>query len=308
MATNTYSGLTAEQKTFYNRTLLSRLTPNLFYAKYGQKKPLPKNEGDTVNFRRFNSLAPATTPLTEGTTPEGSSLSVTAVTAKVNQYGDFVAISDKLDLAGIDPVLTESAQVLGEAAALTVDSIVRDEIVNGTNVVYAGGKTSNSALTAEDVLTGNDVKKAVRTLRKADAKPASGEYYIGIIDPDVAFDLMNDPLWQDVSKYNGGEKIMKGEVGKLHGVKFVTTTNTKVAKGGSGSSVDVHSVIIIGKDAYGIVDLEGGSNAKMIVKGFGSAGTADPLDQRATAGYKLFFTAKRLQELALCRIECAASA
>lgn len=308
MATNTYTTLTAEQKTFYNRTLLSRLTPNLFYAKYGQKKPLPKNEGDTVNFRRFNALQPATTALTEGVTPTGSSLSVTAVTAQVAQYGDFVEISDKLDMVGIDPVLTETAEVLGEAAALTVDTVVRNQIINGTNVIYAGGKASTATLTASDVLTGDEVKKAVRTLRKANAKPHSGGYYIGIIDPDMAYDLMEDPLWQDVSKYNGGEQIMKGEVGKIHGVKFVVTTNTNLHKGGAENKLDIHDALIVGADAYGVVDVEGGSKPEMIVKDFGSAGTSDPLDQRATAGYKLFFTAKRLQELALCRIECAVTA
>ena len=175
MATNTIATLTAENKTFYNRTLLKRLVPNLVYAKYGQKKPMPKNEGDTVNFRRFNSLAAATTALTEGTTPSGSSLSVTAITATVKQYGDFVEISDKLDLVGIDPVLTETSQVLGEAAALTVDTIVRNEIINGTTVVYAAGRANTNAITSADVLTSSDIKKAVRTrLRSAERHAVAG--------------------------------------------------------------------------------------------------------------------------------------
>ena len=87
MPVQTYGGLTAEQKTFYDRTLLDRLLPNLVYMKYGQKKPFKGHEGDTINFRRFNSLAVATTPLTEGVVPSGNSLSITAVTATVQQYG-----------------------------------------------------------------------------------------------------------------------------------------------------------------------------------------------------------------------------
>lgn len=308
MAANTYTTLTAEQATFYNRTLLSRLVPDLFYAKYGQKKPMPRRQGDKVNFRRFNSLPAATTPLSEGVTPAGSNLSVTAVVATVDQYGDYVEISDKLDLVGIDPVLTETAQVLGEAAALTVDTLVRDEVIHGTNVQYAGGRADTNAITAADVLTGDEVKKAVRTLRKANAKPLESGYYVGIIDPDMAYDLMNDPLWQDVSKYNGGEAILKGEVGKLHGVKFVQTTNTHVHTNTASTPVEVHDALILGKDAYGIVDVASGSKPEMIVKDFGSAGTADPLDQRATAAYKLMFCAKRLNELCMCRIECAVSA
>ena len=307
MATQTLNTLTNENKTFYERVLLERLVPNLMFAKYGQKKAIPGHEGDKVNFRRFNSLEPATTPLTEGVTPNGSSLDISTVNATAQQYGDFVEIADKLDIAGIDPVLTETAEILGEAAALTVDTIVRDVVCAGTNVQYAGGKASASAVAATDVLTHEEVMKAVRTLRSANAKPLEGGYFIGIVDPAVAYDLMQDALWQDVSKYNGGEAIMKGEIGKLGGVRFVETTNVATSTTGA-SGATLHACMIIGKDAYGVVDIEGGATPKMIIKDFGSAGSADPLDQRATAGYKLFFTAARLQELAMVRIECGATA
>ena len=310
MATQTYQSLTAEQKTFYDRTLLERLLPNLYYQKYGQKKSAPKNEGDTVNFRKFNSLAAATTALTEGVTPSGNSLSITSITATVAQYGDFVEISDKLDLAGIDPVLTETAEILGEQAAMTIDTVVRDEVTAGTNVFYGGDATKTSEVAAEDVITADLVKKAVRALRNANAKPMEGPYFIGLVSPTVAYDLMNDTLWEDVSKYNGGTAIMKGEIGKLCGVRFIETTNNKVkAKSGAGTTaIDVHCTMIIGKDAYGVVDIEGSSKPKMIVKAHGSAGTADPLDQRATSGWKALFTAKRLNELAMVRLETAATA
>ena len=303
--TQTTKLLSAENKTFYERTLLKRLTPNLVFAKYGQKKPIPSNEGGTINFRRFGSLAAATTALTEGVTPNGSQLSVSTVIAAPEQYGDFIQISDKLDMVGIDPVLTEAAEILGEAAALTVDTLVRDVVCNGTNVLFAGGAENSEDLTPSSVLTSEDVRRAVRLLKQQNAKPAEGGFYIGIVDPEVAFDLQNDALWQDVSKYNGGEAIIKGEIGKLAGVRFVESTN--VLKQETESGVMMHSCMIIGKDAYGVVDVENGSAPQMIVKPFGSAGTADPLDQRATAGYKLFMTAVRLQELAMVRVECAAS-
>lgn len=306
MATNTIAVLTQENKTFYDRTLLKRLLPNLVFAKYGQKRPVPSHEGGTINFRRFNSLNPATTALTEGVTPTGSSLSVSVVTATPAQYGDYVEISDKLDMIGIDPVLTETAELLGEAGGLTVDTLVRDIVSAGTNVQYAGGKASTAAVAATDVMTSTEIKKAVRTLKNANAKPLEGGYFILIVDPDVAYDLQGDTLWQDVSKYNGGEAIIKGEIGKICGVKVIETTNT--AKGTGASSAVVHKCMLIGKDAYGVVDVENGATPEMIVKGFGSAGTADPLDQRATAGYKLFMTAVRLNEAAMIRIECGASA
>ncbi len=304
--TQTIGALSAENKTFYERALLSRLVPNLVYAKYGQKKPVPAHEGGTVSFRRFGALSPATAALTEGVTPDGSNLSITTVTATPAQYGDFVQISDKLDLVGIDPVLTETAELLGEAAALTVDTLVRDVVCAGTNVQYAGGRASRNALTAANVLTAAEVRKAVKTLRAANAKPIDGGFFIGIVPPNVASDLMADALWQDVSKYNGGDAILRGEIGKLCGVRFVESTNVPAAENSSG--VTVYSCMIIGSDAYGVVDVEHGATPRLIVKPFGSGGTSDPLDQRATAGYKLYMTAVRLQESAMIRIECAAGA
>lgn len=296
MATmQTYAGLTAEQKTFYDKTLLSRLIPNLYFYKYGQKKTAPKNEGDTVNFRRFNSLEPATTPLTEGVVPAGNTLSITAITATVDQFGDYLEFSDKVDMTAIDPVITESVELLGEQGALTIDTVIRDEVSAGTNVIYAGSVTGTASVKGTDVMTSELVRKAVRALRRANVKPVEGGYYIGLIHPDVAYDIMNDPLWQDVSKYNGGTAIMKGEIGKLGGVRFIETTNAKVKEGAGASSADVHCSMIIGKDAYGVIDIEGSSKPETIIKAAGSAGTADPLNQKSTAGYTLTMMYKFFQ-------------
>jgi len=304
---NTLVNLTQEQKTFYERTLLSRLLPNLLFYKYGQKKPVPKHEGKTVNFRRFNSLPANTTPLTEGQPGAGKSLYITTVTATLEQYGDYVTITDQLDMVGIDPVLTETSELLGEQAAESVDTVIRDIVCAGTNVQYAGGAAGRSALTAESIITGDDIRKAVRTLKRNNAKPLEGGFFIGMVHPDVSYDIMSDPLWQDVSKYNGGTAIIEGEIGKIHGVRFVESTNCAVI---DSDGTQVYCTPIIGKDAYGVTDLEGEGAGKpsIIVKDFGSAGTADPLNQIASAGWKCMFTAERLQELAMVRIESTATA
>ena len=301
------TGLSVENKTFYDRTLLSRLLPNLLFYKYGQRKPLPQHEGDNVNFRRFNSLEANTTPLTEGLPGDGKTLSISTVVATVAQYGDYITITDKLDMIGIDPVLTETSALLGEQAALSVDSIIRNVVMAGTNVHYASATPGRNNVGSTDIITGDLIRKAVRTLKRADAKPLEGGYFIAIVHPDVAYDIMSDPLWQDVSKYNGGEAIMKGEIGKIHGVRFIESTNAAV--NANTSDIDVYGTIILGKDAYGVVDLEGNGAGKpeMIIKDAGSAGTADPLNQVASAGWKCCFTAVRLQELAMVRIESAAT-
>lgn len=305
--TQTYGNLTAEQKTFYDRTLLSRLLPNLTFLKYGQKRPMPKNEGDTINFRRFNSLDVPAASLTEGVTPDGDNLSITAVTATVAQEGNWVRLSDKISMVGIDPVLTESAALMGENAAKTLETRCADVIFKGTSQQFAGGAASAAAIAAGKVVNSEEIKKAVRTLRNNNAEPLEGGYYIGFCDPSVAYDLQNDSLWQDISKYNGAENIMKGEIGRIHGVRFILTTMcpTDATTATEGT---LHKTLIVGKDAYGVVDVNGSSKPEIIIKPTGSAGTEDPLNQRASVGWKAMAVTVRLQELAMVCIQSMASA
>lgn len=305
--TQTYGNLTAEQKTFYDRTLLSRLLPNLTFLKYGQKRPMPKNEGDTINFRRFNSLDVPAASLTEGVTPDGDNLSITAVNATVAQEGNWVRLSDKISMVGIDPVLTESAALMGENAAKTLETRCADVIFKGTSQQFAGGAASAAAIAAGKVVNSEEIKKAVRTLRNNNAEPLEGGYYIGFCDPSVAYDLQNDSLWQDISKYNGAENIMKGEIGRIHGVRFILTTMcpTDATTATAGT---LHKTLIVGKDAYGVVDVNGSSKPEIIIKPTGSAGTEDPLNQRASVGWKAMAVTVRLQELAMVCIQSMASA
>ena len=305
--TQTYGNLTAEQKTFYDRTLLSRLLPNLTFLKYGQKRPMPKNEGDTINFRRFNSLDVPAASLTEGVTPDGDNLSITAVTATVAQEGNWVRLSDKISMVGIDPVLTESAALMGENAAKTLETRCADVIFKGTSQQFAGGAASPAAIAAGKVVNSEEIKKAVRPLRNNNSGPLKGGYYIGFCDPSVAYDLQNDSLWQDISKYNGAENIMKGEIGRIHGVRFILTTMcpTDATTATAGT---LHKTLIVGKDAYGVVDVNGSSKPEIIIKPTGSAGTEDPLNQRASVGWKAMAVTVRLQELAMVCIQSMASA
>jgi len=306
--TNTIGGnMSAENKEYYDRNLLDRLKPSLIFHQYGQKRPIPKREGGTINFRRYAALPANTTALTEGVTPAGTQLSISTVTATPEQYGDFVTISDKLDMIGLDPNITEAAELLGDQGGLTLDTVVRDVVCAGSNVLYAKG-TGTDEVTASDVLTSTLIKKAVRALRRQNAKPLEGGFFIGIIHPDTEFDLQSDPLWQDVSKYNGGEAIIAGEIGKMCGVRFVNTSNAPIFDGAGADGADVYGTMIIGANAYGVVDIEGEGKPRIIIKPVESGGTEDPLEQRSTVAWKAFMTAVRLDELSMIRIEHGATA
>lgn len=308
--TQTTKNQEVEVKEYYNRTLLSRLTPTLVFDKYAQKKPIPKHNGKTVEFRRFKSLAPVTKALEEGVTPDGNSFEVEKVNAQLSQYGDYIQTSDVLNDVAIDPITTEIVELLGEQAGLTIDNIARDVISAGLTVQYAGAKTGVNGVTAADKISYEEILKAVRTLKQFHAKPFEDGYFIGFINAAQAYDLQQDPMWQDVSKYNGAKAIMDGEIGKIGKVRFIETENLKVRTGEGASGIDVHCAIILGKDAFGTVEIEGKGGVETIIKTpKGNDGnTSDPLNQRSTAGWKAMKTYVILNHDALLRLECAVSA
>ena len=398
MAINTTANTastTKLNKTFYDMQLLESAKTRFVHAKYGQKRPIPRNSGKRVEFRKWNlfDANDAVEALQEGVTPTGQALSQSNVEVEVAQYGAYVEVSDLLDMTGYDQVISESAELLGEQLGTVVEWVTRDAMNAGTNVQYANGKTSRGAITASDKLTVAEIRKAVRTLKKAKARPFGEEgrkpHFICICSPEATFDLQSDALWQDVSKYSCAEAIYSGEIGRLFGVVFVESTEAKVftqsvlnkvnASTTSSASfvlknaptdaeiaylstagnklmigsnehtiasfdaaantvtlaaaasltadaivysmdagevdsttkagVDVHSTLIFGKDAYGMVDVAGSGALQIIIKPHGSAGTSDPLDQRATVGAKVAaYAAKILNELWIIRIEHGVSA
>lgn len=289
------SGLSDEMKTFYSDYLIDMAEPNLVHDQFGQKHPIPKNGGKIIEFRKYDSLPKALTPLTEGVTPDGQKLSMSVITSKVEQYGGYIELSDILMLTAIDNNLVQATKLLGSQAGRTLDTITREVLNGGNNVQYAEGQVSaRSALvggqeSGNHYLTVDAVRRAVRFLKVMNA-PKIGGGYVGIIHPDVSYDLMSDPKWVNVKTYSDPDGIYEGEIGKIEGVRFVETSEAKVFEGAGSGGVDVYSTLILGSDAYGVTEITGGG-LQHIVKQLGSAGTADPLNQRATAGYTLAFAA-----------------
>nr|DAV53623.1 MAG TPA: major capsid protein [Caudoviricetes sp.] len=303
----TDSGLSAENKTFYDRTLLESAKPNLIHSQFGQKRPIPKNGGKKIEFRRYGALPKALTPLTEGVTPDGRKLTVTAVEAEVHQYGDYVALSDVLDLTAIDNNVLEATKAIGNQAGLTLDTITRNILQAGTNVQYcpkvgASGTTavtSRADIDATCKLTVDEIKKAVATLKANNVPKISGSY-VAIIHPYAAYDLMSDPKWEEMHKYTSAEDMYEGEIGRIAGVRFVESSEALIVK--TSTNPAVFCTLVLGENAYGITEVTGGG-LKTIIKQLGSAGTADPLDQRSTVGWKAMQTAEILQQNYMIRIE-----
>ena len=312
----TDSGLSVENKTFYDRTLLESAKPNLIHKQFGQKRPITKNGGKKIEFRRYNALPKALTPLTEGVTPDGKKLAVTAIEAEVKQYGDYVALSDVLDLTAIDNNVLEATKAIGNQAGLTLDTVTRNFLQAGTNVMYcpkvADGVetavTSRADLDATCKLTVDVVKKVVATLKANNIKKIGGSY-VAIIHPYVSYDIMSDPRWEEMHKYTTPEHMYQGEIGRIAGVRFVETSEAAVYKGTENScptGLAVFGCLFIAQGAYGVTEVTGGG-LQTIIKQLGSAGTADPLDQRSTVGWKALQTAEILMEPYMVRVECCSA-
>jgi N4-gp56 family major capsid protein len=321
MSTTTRTQIPAEVNNFYSRTLLMRAVPLFLHTKYGQVRDIPQNSGtSTIKFRRYGNLSAATTALTEGVTPTGSSMSVTDITATVAQYGDFVTYSDVVSYESKDAILTEFAEVLGDQAGDTLDQLARDVLAAGTTVTYVG-QSDRVSVSSTDLITATEVRKAVRTLKLAKARritrmvaastgiatePVS-QAYVGICSPNTTYDLQDETGWVPVEKYSSSMGIMEGEVGKIGDVRFIETPNAKVFSGAGASSIDVHATIILGAEAYGVSRISGAA-LKNIVKPLGSGGSTDPLDQRGTTGWKGTFVAKILNDDFMVRLEHAVTA
>ena len=387
----TDGGLSDEMKTFYSDYLIDLAEPYLVHDQFGQKHPIPKNGGKTIEFRKYSPLAKALTPLTEGVTPDGQKLTMSVKTATVSQYGGYVELSDVLLLTAIDNNLLQATELLASQAGRTLDTITREVLQGGTNVMYAQGGSSRATLaytnaSSNNNVTFDDIRKCVRALKVQNTPKIKGSY-VAIVHPDVAYDIMSDTKWINVKTYSDPDGMYEGEIGKIEGVRFVETTEAKVyhapdltegsrtltvktnssssttlavkekitaadatalagakftidgteytiasanaGNAGSASLVlsaaaslsadkvlypvgagangrDVYGTLILGDNAYGVTEVTGGG-LQHIVKQLGSSGTADPLNQRATAGWKAIKVAERLVELYMIRLESTSS-
>lgn len=312
MTTETGS-LSAEMKTFYEKRLLDQAEPLLVHNQFGDKYPIPANNGKKIEFRKYSALPKALTALTEGVTPAGNSLTVTTVEGTVKQYGDWIQLSDMLQMTAIDNNVVQATKLLSSQAGRTLDTVTREVLAGGTNVIYApkvvdGAETevlSRSTLTPECVLTPFVVMRAAATLEAMNTPKIDGSYVL-IIHPYCRETLQESPGWVDVVKYKEGNNTFSGEIGKIGDVRVVTTSEAKVINDStcpvekSTTYYSVFTSLLLGANAYGVTELENGG-LQHIVKQLGYG--EDPLNQRSSCGWKATSVAVRLCEEYMVRIE-----
>ena len=307
------SGMSAEMKTFYEKRLIDQAEPALVHDQFGDPYPIPANGGKTIEFRKYDSLPKATTPLTEGVTPNGQALNVTTITSDLHQYGGWTPLTDVLQMTAIDNNVVQATRVLASQAGRTMDSITRDVLAGGTNVIYAPKQaadgtetavTSRKTLDKSCTLTPKLFFQAAAQLGAMNADPI-GDSYIAIIHPYAAYDLKTCKEFIEVHKYADPDTMFRGEIGKLGNIRFIETSEAKIWKDETcPTGLAVFGTLVLGAHAYGVTELEGGG-LEHIVKQLGYGD--DPLNQRASVGWKGMRAAERLVEQYMVRIESASS-
>ena len=308
-ATNTYvnaytgeseshTNLDTTLKAFYDTELLENARAEMYYAQFGKKQPLPARHKGLVEWRKWNTFARAT-KLEEGVIPTGQKIGQTALYGNIDQYGTYATISDILELRAYDPVILGATEEMGASAAETQEVLIRDALLVNTNVLYcdnitiatgasagtpsAPGEMEASA-TVMSLLTPDMVAKAATKMKK-DRVPTINGKYVAVVHPSVAYDLRKSEGWMEAHKYAAPGEIFNGEIGELHGVRFIEDTFAPVLDGeyANKAGTVTYATYFFGKDAFGIIDPEGGA-LQMIVKNKGEIG--GPLEQFSTVGYK----------------------
>lgn len=296
---DTANSLSGELKTFYDTELLENARVELFYAQFARKQPLPAGKGKTVEWRKWNTFAKAT-KLQEAVIPTGQKFGMSSKMASIDQYGTYATVSDQLELHAYDDVILGATEEMGASAAETQETLIRDALLVNTNVLYcdnitlatgAAASTPTSPATMEasatvmSLFTPNMVAKAVTKMKKDRVPTINGKYY-AVIHPSCAYDLRNSKDWIDAHKYAKPDEIYNGEIGELHGCRFIENVFAPVL-GGDGyqnkAGTKTYATYFFGKDAFGIIDPEGGA-LEMIVKDKSEIG--GPLNQFSTIGYK----------------------
>lgn len=307
-----------------------------YYARFIDLTKLMAKSGKTVIMRRYAYLAMALSPLAEATPPAGKTPTLTDFSATLLQFGDFIALSDYADMTGIDDYQSHWAGLLGDQAGYTMDAVTRDVMVAGTSVIYSNGTARNQVNTPID---SNDLDRSIRFLHGnatefiMDGNSSNSSVnsfpvmpaYVGIIHPDVWFDLKNLTKFRSASEYKGAAK---GEIGRYENVAFFMApdvgfalsatglsagakvfadaggTANSIVKSTTGTSADVYATLIFGKHFATSVPLTAGSTRMYRQK---PGGITDPIEQIMTMGWKNTSARLRTNERWASRVESAAS-
>ena len=324
----TIDTLTNLNKTWYEPMLLDRAIAEYFYCNLAQPSKVPAQEGGTIDWRKFVALTAATTPLVSGQTPASLAASVTNLQATPLQYGAYIRHSDLLQLQAIDNVTAEFAEMLGEQAGLTADTLCRDLMITGGTVQYADNVGARGSILATSILDGEEITRAWATLKNANARGwdfLNGRFAV-VLNALAWEDLVNSSQFrnaaQEAKPRSDEHPFFTGDVFDYMRCRFFVTSQAPHVDDAGDTNVDAYITMVIARGAFGIggigdqwirmeLGMGGTGNPPMPVslinKTLGSGGPEDPLNQRASIGWKGMQQEKELDATLSVRIEHACS-
>jgi N4-gp56 family major capsid protein len=332
MATTFYGDPGVSQRTnvYAAGKMLAHAAPVIVLDKIGgQTYPMPRNKAETIVFRRPRVFNAVTTPLAEGSTSTPVAFRYDDVSATLAEYGMLVKITSRIEDTHEDPVLNDIVTQVGENLGRTTEALTWGVLRAGTNVFYANGTARTDVNTT---VTLSKLRAVVRSLKTNKAmKPSnildsSVNYatravegaFIAVCHTDLESDIRDLPGFLPVAQYGQRRTVADSEFGSVEELRFVTSSDlTPFTDGGgakgsmvstSGTSADVYPILIVGKEAFGTVPLRGQGAITPTILRPGVKDKADPQGRFGFVGWTMWFTAVRLNELWMARLEVAATA
>lgn len=294
-----------------NKNVLENFEPNVLFNQFGEM-PIDDTSADNVVWAKFPALGitPSQSELIDGVTSNDIGYTAETISAVSKQYGLYVILTDKLSKKALFNMSSIVSELLGDNMARIIDNIIQNEVIdNATNRVYAattagGTRAANrAALGSTHTMFTYDIACMSTKLTANNAPKWSANAYVGIAHPFVSHSIKTESGaggWLQIKQYTtaGQENIYRGEIGMIHGVRMVESSNVK----SYASTITVYPTTFLGKRAFWVTSLQA---LETIVKGFGSAGSADPLNQRMTIGVKKAFAPKILNQASIVIFESA---
>lgn len=295
----TTTTLSSNLHSFYQKVLLKSAEKELRYKQLGMEKVHPKGTGKDYFLLRYGNIASSTSTLTEGVTPSATTVDTNKYTVSINEYGQYIQVTQLLDYTAIDGPMKTISEKMGYAAAKSIDEVIRDTLIANatTNLQYVGsGNSADNDIAANETYTAPDFIKPVRILRANDAPAYEDGLYVGVVHPNIALDIMSDTSaggFIELNKYVAGlaEGALKGEVGKIYGVRLVQSSNVTSAT--NGSSVAVYRSMVFARESFVMTKFNTDA-VEIITKSADSGGPSNPLNLLGTVGYKMQFGIKYL--------------
>jgi N4-gp56 family major capsid protein len=308
MAYTQASSVSSDTTAFEQLAYFALRSQPMFEMVADVKSTNQSHPGSAVQFNIYNDLSQATSALTETSDVTAVALGDSTVTVTLAEYGNAVTTTAKLRGTSFLNVDADAANIIGYNMGNSIDKIVQDVLVGGSNVSYGGDATSTATLAAEDTITASLIRQAVAALRGDSAPTMEGGVYVGFIHPDVSYDLREDTAVTDVIQYQirqDGAGVRMGSIGTFGGVDFIETPRIDFTADGGATTVDAYNTVICGKQALAKAHSRGagfGENPSVV---FGPV--TDSLRRFQTVGWYHLVGYNRFREASLQRIETSSS-